>query len=176
MYDLTSRQDHASASASTSGKPRNDSQPETLKEELGNILEECRILLPGMQALFGFQTIAVFNERFEQLRGLSPMAHLLSLAIVAVAITLGMAPAAFHRIAEPGQVSRRLIALSSRCICAALFMLMLAFALEMFVVFSLATGEQPFSLSVAGLIFLVTGSAWFLLPFFIRRRWRRPSP
>ena len=55
-------------------------------------------------------------------------------------------------------------------------LLMLAFALEMFVVFSLATGEQPFSLSVAGLIFLVTGSAWFLLPFFIRRRWRRPSP
>jgi hypothetical protein len=172
MYDLTSRQEHPP----TSARPRSDSQPETLKEELSNILEECRILLPGMQALFGFQTIAVFNERFEHLRGLSPLAHLLSLAMVAVAIALSMAPAAFHRIAEPGRVSRRLIALSSRCICAALFMLMLAFALEMFVVFSLATGEQPFSISVAALIFLITGAAWFVLPFFIRRRWRRASP
>ena len=170
MYDLTSRQEHAAA------KAKNDSEAETLKEELSNILEECRILLPGMQALFGFQTIAVFNERFEHLRGLSPVAHLLSLAMVAVAIALGMAPAAFHRIAEPGRVSRRLIALSSRCICAALFMLMLAFALEMFVVFSLATGEQPLSVSVAALILLITGAAWFVLPFFIRRRWRRPSP
>jgi hypothetical protein len=53
---------------------------------------------------------------------------------------------------------------------------MLAFALEMFVVFSLATGEQPFSISVAALIFLITGAAWFVLPFFIRRRWRRASP
>ena len=176
MYDLTSRQDHVSPSASASGKPRNDSQAETLKEELGNILEECRILLPGMQALFGFQTIAVFNERFEHVRGLSPVAHLLSLFMVAVAIALGMAPAAFHRIAEPGRVSRRLVALSSRCICAALFMLMLAFALEMFVVFRLATDKQPFSGAVAALLFLIIGAAWFVLPYLVRRRWRRPSP
>jgi len=132
MCDLTSRQEHNPTSASN----RNDSQAETLKEDLSNILEQCRILLPGMQALFGFQAIAVFNERFEQLRGLSPVAHLLWLAMVAVAIALGMASAAFHRIAEPGRVSRRLIALSSRCICAAPFM----------------------------------------LPFLIRRRWRRPPP
>lgn len=174
MHDLTSRQNHASASASS--KPRNDGQAETLKEELSNILEECRILLPGMQALFGFQTIAVFNDRFEQLRGFSPAAHLLSLFMVAVAIALSMAPAAFHRIAEPGRVSRRLIALSSRCICAALCMLMLAFALEMFVVFRLATDEQPFSAAIATLLLVIIGAAWFVLPCLARRRWRRPPP
>ncbi|MFL6717904.1 MAG: DUF6328 family protein [Burkholderiaceae bacterium] len=167
MYDLTSRQEHAAA------KAKNDSEAETLKEELSNILEECRILLPGMQALFGFQTIAVFNQRFEELSSLSMDAHLLSLAIVGVAIALGMAPAALHRIAEPGRTSRRLIALSSRCICSALLLLMLAFALEMFVVFSLATGEQPFSVSVAALMFIIIGAAWFALPYLIRRRWRR---
>ena len=170
MYDLTSRQEHAAA------KAKSDSEAETLKEELSNILEECRILLPGMQALFGFQTIAVFNERFEHLSGFSPVAHLLSLFMVAVAIALGMAPAAFHRIAEPGRVSRRLISLSSRCICAALFMLMLAFALEMFVVFRLATDKQPFSVAVAALLLFIIGAAWFVLPYLVRRRWRRPSP
>jgi hypothetical protein len=73
-----------------------------------------------MQALFGFQAITVFNERFEHVHGLSPVAHLLSLAMVAVASAPGMAPVAFHRIAEPGRVSRRFITLSSPCICAAL--------------------------------------------------------
>jgi hypothetical protein len=27
-------------------------------------IEEARMVLPGIQALFGFQLIAVFNERF----------------------------------------------------------------------------------------------------------------
>lgn len=145
---------------------------QTLKEELSNILAERRILLPCMQALLGFQTLAVLNERFQQLRGLSPVAHLPWLAMVAVAI----APAAFHRIAGAGRVSRRLIALSSRCICAALSMPMLAFALGMVVVSSLAMGEQPFSLSVAAPLFLLTGAAWFMVPLPLRRRWPRPPP
>lgn len=42
-------------------------QKETLKEELSNILVEARMALPGMQGLFGFQTIAVFNTRFVEL-------------------------------------------------------------------------------------------------------------
>ena len=61
-------------------------------------------------------------------------------------------------------------------ICAALFMLMLAFALEMFVVFRLATDKQPFSAAVAALLFFIIGAAWFVLPYLVRRRWRRPSP
>lgn len=48
--------------------------------------------------------------------------------MVAVAIALGMAPAAMHRIAGPGRVSRRLIALSSRCICAALILIIIGAA------------------------------------------------
>ncbi|MEO7099505.1 MAG: DUF6328 family protein [Luteolibacter sp.] len=30
------------------------------------LLEECRMVLPGIQALFGFQLIAVFNSRFAE--------------------------------------------------------------------------------------------------------------
>jgi hypothetical protein len=29
------------------------------------LLDECRMVLPGIQALFGFQLIAVFNSSFE---------------------------------------------------------------------------------------------------------------
>ena len=31
------------------------------------LLEECRIVLPGIQVLFGFQLIAVFSDRFATL-------------------------------------------------------------------------------------------------------------
>jgi hypothetical protein len=32
------------------------------------ILEECRMVLPGIQALFGFQLIAVFADAFHERR------------------------------------------------------------------------------------------------------------
>ena len=155
------------------GKP--ESVAESLQEEMTSILEECRMVLPGMQALFGFQTIAVFNQRFEELSTAGTVAHLLSLVLVAIAIALNMAPAAYHRIAEPGQVSRRMINRASTVICVAMMTLMLGFALEMYVVFELGTGQQLFSVAVALFVLLFIGAAWFGLPWLARRRLRRKS-
>jgi nicotinamide mononucleotide adenylyltransferase len=38
----------------------------SLDASLRHILEECRWVLPSIQALFGFQSIAVFNEDYTQ--------------------------------------------------------------------------------------------------------------
>ncbi|GAC1430502.1 MAG: hypothetical protein NVSMB6_29390 [Burkholderiaceae bacterium] len=32
-----------------------------------SVVEEARMVIPGVQALFGFQTIAVFNNQFGEL-------------------------------------------------------------------------------------------------------------
>src|SRR5204862_1825788 len=78
------------------------------------ILEECRMVLPGIQALFGFQLIAVFNESFsEKLSRGEQLLHLIAIVLVTVAIALVMAPAALHRQSQPPSVSRRFIELSS---------------------------------------------------------------
>jgi hypothetical protein len=37
------------------------------EKSLTHLLEECRMVLPGIQALFGFQLVAVFNTPFKQL-------------------------------------------------------------------------------------------------------------
>jgi hypothetical protein len=160
---------------SKTGKGQPDTVPESLQEEMTTILEECRMVLPGMQALFGFQTIAVFNQRFEELPTAGAWAHLLSLFLVAIAIALNMAPAAYNRIAEPGCVSRRMVSRASTVICAAMVTLMLGFALEMYVVFDLGTGQQPFSIAVALFVLLFIGAAWFVLPYLARNRLRRSA-
>ena len=52
------------------------------------------MVLPGMQALFGFQLIAVFNSSFaERLQPLQQRLDLASIALVVVAIALIMTPA-----------------------------------------------------------------------------------
>jgi hypothetical protein len=157
------------------GKRQSDTEAESLKEEMTSILEECRMVLPGMQALFGFQTIAVFNQRLQELPASGANAHLLSLFLVAVAIALNMAPAAYHRIAEPGSVSRQMVNRASTVICVAMVTLMLGFALEMYVVFELGTGQQLFSAAVALFVLLFIGAAWFAFPYLARQRLGRKA-
>jgi hypothetical protein len=91
----------------------------TLKDQMGHILEEARMVLPGIQALFGFQTVAVFNDRFEELPRYAQACHVTALALVVCAIALVMLPAAYHRLAQPDRVTLHTIKLGSRAICTA---------------------------------------------------------
>lgn len=47
--------------------PSGTEQPLSLDEAARYLVEECRMILPDIQALFGFQLIAVFNQRFTTL-------------------------------------------------------------------------------------------------------------
>src|SRR3977135_1884752 len=59
----------------------------SLSEAAEHLLEECRMVLPGIQALFGFQLIVVFNPAFGQrLTTGEQRLHLLAIALLAVAI------------------------------------------------------------------------------------------
>jgi len=145
-------------------------EPNTLKEQLRNIIEEARMVLPGIQALFGFQTIAVFNQRFDDLPAAVQAVHLLALATVVIAIALIMTPAAWHRIVSPQRVSEAIVKLSSRMICAALLPLAIGLALDMFVVCYMVSGSVAAgaAASLASLALLLT--LWFALPLRERRR------
>src|SRR4051812_23741851 len=93
-----------------------ESAQESLSTQADHVLEEARMMLPGAQALFGFQLIAVFNQRFEALSELQQHLHLGALFAVAVAIALIMTPAIYHRQTEPHEVSRTFLALATRCL------------------------------------------------------------
>lgn len=146
-----------------------DYEKETLKEQMERIVEEARMVLPGIQALFGFQTIAVFNERFNDLPMYAQDCHVAALALVVIAIALIMMPAAYHRLAEPHIISRRSIAVSSRAICYALAPLAAALSLDIFVVLHAVTGETPLSAGGGVAAFLLLIALWFAYPLHARR-------
>jgi len=52
------------STATIAKSARTRGQVEPLSDAVSHILEECRMVLPGIQALFGFQLIAVFNQTF----------------------------------------------------------------------------------------------------------------
>jgi Family of unknown function (DUF6328) len=150
-----------------------DVEPQGLTDEARESLEEARMVLPGIQALMGFQLMAIFNERFEALSSLQQVLHLASLVLVTLAIALVMTPAAYHRIAEPGVLSRRFINLTSRLIATSMVPLALGLALDVFLVVWFAVGGWiPGALVGAGVL-LVFAMFWFAFP--LRRRRARQS-
>jgi uncharacterized protein DUF6328 len=124
-------------------------QPASLEEETRTVIEEARMILPGIQAFFGFQLIAVFNNRFQELTHTEQVLHLIALLLLAVSIALIMTPAAYHRIAERGMVSRRFVELASRFLECAMFPLMLSITVDLFLLTRLILNNSALSTVVA---------------------------
>jgi hypothetical protein len=132
-------------------------------------IDEARMVLPGIQALFGFQLIAVFNERFRSLPQFEQTLHYAALIMVGVAVAIIMTPAAYHRIAEQTTVSNFFIKLASWLIAAAMVPLMTAIALEAYIVGFILFGRGIVSFGISGGLFFFFAALWFGLPFLMRR-------
>lgn len=135
--------------------------------EMRNIIEEARVVLPGVQALFGFQTIAVFNDRFEELAYYAKGCHALGMIMVVISIAMVMTPAIYYRTCH-GHATASMARQSSRIIRGALWPLAAGLALDMFtVIHVVATGmPERMALSVGaglGTLALLCGF-WFALP------------
>ena len=98
------------------------------------------MVLPGIQALFGFQLIAVLTESFERLPDLSKYIHLASLGFIAVTVVLLMTPAAYHRIVEEGEETEHFHRFATRMVVASLVPLALGIAGGVYVVVQKVTG------------------------------------
>jgi hypothetical protein len=130
-----------------------------------HILEECRMVLPGIQALFGFQLIAVFNEGFgEKLSEGEQALHLVAILLVTAAIALVMAPAAVHRQTQQREVSERFIWLSSRLVLAAMAPLVVGLSLEIYLVSRVIVEEEWIAAASAVAAFLFFALLWIALP------------
>jgi Family of unknown function (DUF6328) len=136
------------------------------------VIDEARIVLPGIQALFGFQLIAVFNERFHSLPSLEQDLHYAALILVGMAIAIIMTPAAYHRMVEQTTVSEFFVKLASWLIAAAMVPLMTAIALESYVVGVALFGRAPVSVVISALLFCLFAGLWFALPLWMRLRRR----
>jgi hypothetical protein len=148
-----------------------DEKNESLETEIEQVLEEARMVLPGLQALFGFQLIAVFSERFENALGTAcQQLHLGAVVLTAVAIGLIMAPAAYHRQAERGRASRYFANYASRLITLAMGPLAVALAIEVALVAFLILGNVPLSVVVGIGLILVLAWLWYLYPMTARRK------
>lgn len=136
-----------------------------LDSAASHLLEECRMVLPGIQALFGFQLIAVFSEGFDH--KLAPgerQLHFLALFLVAVSAALVMAPAAIHRQSQQREVSERFIWLSSLLLRVSMLPLALGLTLDVYLIACVVFGTPGFGLAFSAALLLALMLLWMVLP------------
>ena len=145
---------------------------ETLEEESTHVTDEARMLLPGVQAVLGFQLVAVFNQRFQELSAGEQLIHLAAFLLMALAMGLVMAPAAYHRQVERGSVTRYFVDLSSVLLTLALLPLVAGLGLDSYLVARLILFDEELAMLVAGGLSMTLLCLWYGLPILSGQRQR----
>ena len=91
-----------------------------IKEKIRTLGTEIRVILPGAQALLGFQFAAFLSTAFGNLPRTVQTVHFASLTTMAITVILLMAPAAYHRIATSGEEARDVDTFGSRAMLGAM--------------------------------------------------------
>src|SRR5262245_52262467 len=151
--------------------PESTEEPETLEKEATHMLEEARMVLPGVQALFGFQLIAVYSARFARVLDEGQQRiHLLSVFLTALTVVLTMFPVAYHRQAEPHEITRGFVKRASLLLMIGMFTLMLSLWLDCYLISCVIVKDRLASLLAVALFGAVHVGLWFLMPRLARRR------
>lgn len=153
-----------------SKQEKSDSDGAKITDKIRHALTEARMVLPGAQALLGFQFISTLTESFEKLPASSTYVHLVSLALVAVSIILLMTPAAYHRIVERGEETEHFHRFASRMLIFAMIPLALGIAGDFFVVVRKITESTTSALVAALVSLLFFYGLWFGFTIYRRKR------
>lgn len=140
-----------------------------LSDKIRHVLTETRVVLPGTQALLGFQLIVLLMDGWDKLPQSSQRVHLAALTATAISAIWLMTPAAYHRIVEGGEETERFHQCASKYLLAAMVVLALGIVGDYYVVARQITGSVGLSAAAAGFLLALFYGLWFVLPLVTRR-------
>ncbi len=154
----------------TRDRPRRDeSDAERHDRQLGELLQELRVALPGVQVLFAFLLIVPFSARFGDATPFQRDVYFATLLLTTAATVLLMAPTAIHRALFRRGMKRGIVEIGHRLSLAGLALLGLAIAGAVVLV-----TDALYSASVAVMIgvavVVTTAILWAVVPYAYARR------
>lgn len=142
--------------------------PTPLHAKIEQLLTEARVILPGAQALLGFQLIVMMTQAFDHLPAAVQAIHIGALLSLVIAVVLLIAPAAIHRLAFQGRDDARLLGPGSFIITLALLPLAASICCDLWVALYKLTGSSTVPTVGALIAAAVLLGLWFVLPWSLR--------
>jgi Family of unknown function (DUF6328) len=146
-------------------------EPDTpIDVRVEHMLTEARVMLPGAQALLGFQLAVILTDAFAALPSASKIVHVVALCCVSLAVILLIAPASFHRISFHGQNTEPFYRLGSTLVLVAAVPLAVGIVSDLYVAVTKALDRPALGAGIAFAGFLAIGALWFVHPLLRARR------
>ncbi|HEU0154868.1 MAG TPA: DUF6328 family protein [Stellaceae bacterium] len=155
------------------GKGDEEHRETPLDARIEQLLVEARVVLPGAQALFGFQLAIVLTNAFGTLPAVSRLTHAVCLCLVALSVILLMAPAAYHRIVFAGENTEEMHRVGSVMVTAATVPLAFGLAGDVYVVIARIAGSTTVGLASGAAALCLLVGLWHVFP--VARRSLRNS-
>lgn len=147
----------------THSSPRDESKGERLDRNLGELLQELRVALPGVQVLFGFLLAVPFQQNFTEVTEFQKTVYFITLVLTAISTALFIAPSAFHRFTFRLQQKDRLVKLGNRFAIAGIATLGAAMTCAVSLITDVLYGAVPTAIT-AGLVLAMFVTFWLLIP------------
>lgn len=140
--------------------------------ELAELLDELRVVLPGVTVLFAFLLTVPFSARFETISMHARSSYFIAFASSAASTILLIAPSAYHRLVGHPYDKGLMIRTSSRLAIAGTVMLGVALTAVVQLVTTVIYGDTV-ALVVTTCCAVLAILAWFSIPLYRRARARR---
>jgi hypothetical protein len=148
---------------------RDETEEERLDRNLGELLQELRVALPGVQVLFAFLLAVPFQQNFTKISEFEKKVYFATLILTTISAALLIAPSAYHRLTFRYQQKHRLVFVSNRLAIAGLATLALAMSCAVMLITDVLFGTVTTIVTV-GVVLSMFVVLWVGLP--LRRRVR----
>lgn len=146
---------------------RDESEAERLDRNLGELLQELRVALPGVQVLFAFLLAVPFQQEFQKVSEFEKEMYFATLLLTTLSAALLIAPTAYHRLTFRYQQKHRLVFVSNRLTIAGLGALALAMTCAVLLITHFLFGTVV-TVVVTAAVLTTFAVFWVALP--LRRR------
>lgn len=142
---------------------RDETEGERLDRNLGELLQELRVALPGVQVLFAFLLAVPFQRNFTKINGFQETVYYVTLLLTALAAVLLISPSAYHRMTFRRQLKHHLIFLANKLAIAGIGCLALAMTGVIMLITDYLYGTTATAV-VTPISLLVFALFWYALP------------
>jgi hypothetical protein len=148
---------------------RNETPLERLDRNWGDLLQELRVLLVGVQLLTGFLLTLPFQTTFTELSTAERAVYLATVASCVIATAFLQAPVSVHRALFRRHRRAQTVEIAHKLSIAGIFFLACAIVGVVYLIFAVVETTAG-GIAAAAIAIVVLGALWLVLPHMLRRQ------
>lgn len=141
---------------------------------MGELLQEIRVALPGVQVLLAFLLTVPFTQRSVELTGPERRVYLLAVVSSALATACLMAPTAHHRLLFRSEAKAKLLRIANTLVIVGTFLVAVSVGLVVYLIGWMMV-DARFGAVVAGGLTAAALLLWFVVPLLLRQEAREAT-